>query len=70
MELDSRTSASGQEKNLLRVIRGVDKGTNETRTATTGAENVLLLASQEMESNCTQITEQALPKAATAVQKS
>lgn len=55
---------------MLRVIRGVDKGTNETRSAITGAENVLLLASWEVESNCTQITEQALPKAVTAEQKS
>ena len=55
---------------MLRVIRGVDKGTNDTRRATTGAENVLLLASREVESDCTQITELALPKAVTAEQKS
>lgn len=48
----------------------MDEGRNETRSATTGAENVLLLASQEVESDCTQITEQALPKAVTAEQKS
>lgn len=30
----------------------------------------LLLASQEVESDCTQITEQALPEAVTAEQKS
>ena len=35
---------------MLRVIRGVDEGTNETRSAKTEAENVLLLASQEVES--------------------
>lgn len=29
--------------NLLRVIRGVDEGTNETRSATTGAENILVV---------------------------
>lgn len=52
------------------MIRGVGEGRNETRSATTGAENVLLLASQEVESDCTQITEQALPKAVTAEQKS
>lgn len=52
------------------MIRGVDGGANETRSATTGAENVLLLASQEVESNRTQITEQALPKAVTAEKKS
>lgn len=55
---------------MLRVIRGVDEGTNETRSAKTEAENVLLLASQEVESGCTEITEQALPEAATAEQKS
>ena len=55
---------------MLRAIRGVDEGTNETRSATTGAENVLLLALWEMESDCTQITEQAPPKAVTAEQKS
>lgn len=48
----------------------MDKGTNETRSAATGAENVLLLTSQEVESDCTQITEQAMPKAVTAEQKS
>lgn len=51
------------------MIRGVDEGRNET-SATTGAENVPLLASQEVESDCTQITEQALPKAVTAEKKS
>lgn len=56
--------------NLLQVIRGVDEETNETRSAKTGAENILLLASQEVESDCTQITEQALPEAVTAEQKS
>lgn len=48
----------------------MDKGTNETRSATTRAENILLLASREVESNCRQITELALPKAVTAEQKS
>lgn len=55
---------------MLRAIRGVDEGTNETRSGTAGVQNVLLLASREVESGCTQITEQALPKAVTAEQKS